>query len=86
MSVAREAVVAGLRAYLRTIQKPNMPIDRVSDSDGLVASGLIDSLAIVQIVMYLETSYGIEFAESGIDPERLASIDSITDLVMERHS
>ena len=86
MSIAREDVIAGLRAYLRTIQKPNMPLDRVTDTDGLVASGLIDSLAIVQIVTYLESTYGIDFTETGIDPERLASIHSITDLVMEGHA
>jgi acyl carrier protein len=52
-------------------------------NDGLVSSGLIDSLAIVQIVVYLESTYGIDFAAGGFDPERLATITSILDLIEE---
>ena len=86
MSAGREEIAADLRAFLVTIQKPNKPIASIAETDGLVASGLIDSLAIVQIVVYLESSHGIDFAASGIDPERLASIASITDLIMERRA
>ena len=86
MSAARAEVIAGLRRIVATIQKPNKPIDGIADSDGLVAAGLIDSLAIVQIVMHLESTYGIDFASTGIDPEQLASFDSIADLVMERRT
>jgi acyl carrier protein len=67
--------------FLRTIQKPNMPIDSLGRNENLVASGLIDSLAIIQIVVYLENAYGIDFTTSGIDPERLATIDNILDLI-----
>lgn len=86
MSAGRAEVAAGLKAFLATIQKPNRPIAEIAETDGLVASGLIDSLAVVQIVMYLESAHGIDFAASGIDPERLASIASITDLIMERRA
>lgn len=84
MRDGRDEIVTGLKAFLRTIQKPNRPVESIEETDGLVTSGLIDSLAIVQIVMYLESTYGIDFAASGVDPERLASIASITDLVLER--
>jgi acyl carrier protein len=46
-----------------------------------VASGLIDSLAILQIVTYLESTYEIDFAGRGIDPEQLGSIGGILDLI-----
>jgi acyl carrier protein len=48
-----------------------------------VASGLVDSLAIMQIVVYLEEQYGIDFAASGFDPDRLATMASIVDLIVE---
>ena len=48
-----------------------------------MASGLIDSLALVQIVVYLEDTYGIDFGERGFDPDRLASTASILDLIEE---
>ncbi len=83
MSNARQQRLDDLKAFLRTIQKPNRPMDSVGVDDSLVASGLIDSLAMVQIVMYLETIYGIDFAASSIDPERLGSMASILNLLEE---
>ena len=79
----RDQLLADLKQFLRTIQKPGKPIDSVGIDDPLVASGLVDSLAIMQIVVYLEESYGIDFAVSGFDPDRLATMGSIIDLIEE---
>jgi acyl carrier protein len=71
----------GLVRFLRTIQKPDRCVDRLGDQDGLMAVGLIDSLAILQIVLYLEETYGIDFAGAGVDPEQLGTIAGILDLI-----
>jgi len=75
-----------LLRFLRTLQKPGKSVERLGDDEGLVASGLIDSLALVQIVVYLEDTYGIDFSERGFDPDRLASTASILDLIEEVRS
>ena len=67
--------------FLREIQKAGLPVGSLSDSDELVASGLIDSLALLQIVTYLEDAYGIDFSDRGLDPEQLGSIGNILDLI-----
>jgi acyl carrier protein len=67
--------------FLRTIQKPNRSVDRLGDEEGLLAVGLIDSLAILQIVLYLEEIYGIDFSGAGVDPEQFATIGGILDLI-----
>jgi acyl carrier protein len=81
MSSDREQRLQDLVGYLRTIQKPNKPIESVGVDDNLFASGLLDSLAIVQIVLYLEKTYGIDISAGGFDPERLATMASILDLI-----
>ena len=58
--------------FLRTIQRPDYPHAAIDEESGLVESGLIDSLALLQIVTYLEQTYGVDFTERGIDPERFA--------------
>ena len=78
---SREHWLADLRQFLRTIQKPNKPVESVGIDERLVASGLVDSLAIMQIVVYLEERYGIDFAASGFDPDRLATMGSIVELI-----
>ena len=83
MSDSPEQVLDELKAFLRTIQKPNTPVDSVGVDEPLVASGLVDSLAIMQIVVYLEERYGIDFAAGGFDPDRLATMGGIVDLVLQ---
>jgi hypothetical protein len=81
MSGAREERKTNLLAFLGTIQKAGLPITSLGEGERLVASGLIDSLAILQIVTYLETTYDIDFAGRGIDPEQLGSIGGILDVI-----
>jgi len=81
MSEKREQRRQSFIAFLRTIQKAGLPVESLSDSDKLVASGLIDSLAILQIVLYLENTYNINFSSNGFDPEQLGSIGNILDLI-----
>lgn len=71
--------------FLRTIQKPGKAIESVGLDESLVTCGLIDSLAIIEIVMFLERNYGIDFAASGLDPDRLATINGILDVIEEAH-
>ena len=67
--------------FLRTIQRPDYSHAVIDEESGLVESGLIDSLALLQIVTYLEQTYGVDFTERGIDPEDLRSVNSILDLI-----
>jgi len=67
--------------FLRTIQRPDYPHAAIDEESGLVESGLIDSLALLQIVSYLEQNYGVDFSERGIDPEDLRSVRSIIELI-----
>ncbi len=83
MTVDNARLLDELKQFLRGIQKPGKPVESLSLDEHLVNSGLVDSLAIMQIVVYLEENYGIDFAASGFDPERLASMGSIVALIEE---
>ena len=79
--MSREEQKTDLLSFLRSIQKAGPPIETLGEHERLVASGLIDSLAILQIVTYLESTYEIDFAGRGIDTEQLGSIGGILDLI-----
>ncbi len=70
-----------LMRFLRTIQKPDRPLEGLGERTSLVESGLIDSLAVLEIVTYLEDTYGLTFVERGVDPGELSSIGGILDLI-----
>ena len=73
-----------LLAFLEGIRRPEKPISSIRDDDNLVTAGLIDSLAVLEIVMFLETEFSVDFSATGVDPTRLMSIPSILE-VIERH-
>ena len=70
-----------LISFLRTIQRPAFPLQEIDGDLSLVESGLIDSLALLQIITYLEQSYDIDFREKGIDPGELRSVNAILEFV-----
>jgi len=70
-----------LRAFLDGIRRPEKPLDTLGDRDPLVTSGLIDSLAILELIAYLEAEVGIDFSQSGVQPEDLRSVSAILDLI-----
>ena len=55
--------------------------DEVSSSDSLMLSGLLDSLAVIHIVVFLEEQFGIDFSEVYFDQADFDSIDQITNFV-----
>jgi len=75
---------AAILGFLETIRRPEQPLNGIGDDDHLVQSGLIDSLAMLEIVAFLEHEFGLNFHESGVDPERLASINRILELIAEQ--
>jgi acyl carrier protein len=70
-----------LVSFLRTIQRPDFPLQEIDGDLSLVESGLIDSLALLQIITYLEQTYDIDFREKGIDPGELRSVNAILEFV-----
>ncbi len=67
--------------FLRTIQRPDYPLETIDDDMSLTEAGLIDSLAILQIITYLEENCDLDFRETGIDPGELRSVNAILDLL-----
>jgi acyl carrier protein len=55
--------------------------DGFADSDSLVMSGRLDSVDTLDLVLFLEKNYGIDFAERGFDKGDLDSLDSIMALI-----
>lgn len=72
-----------LLAFLETIARPDIPATSVIACEDLVEAGLIDSLAVLQIVTFLEEEFDFDFAASGINPGRLRSVESILKLIEE---
>lgn len=57
----------------------------VAPNDPLLSNGLLDSLAIVKLLNFMEHRFGIEISDSDFEPENFQSLNSLAALVA-RHS
>ncbi|WP_130470322.1 acyl carrier protein [Candidatus Magnetaquicoccus inordinatus] len=82
MKTQRDKIVS----FLQTVLRSSASIDRLQDHDNLVQAGYIDSLAMLEIVAFLEAEFAIDFSESGVNPVDLESIDAMLALIARSHS
>ena len=57
--------------------------DKVEDDESLVISGLLDSLAVMRLVVFMEQTFGINFAEEFFDQDAFDTIDKMVEMVKE---
>jgi len=70
-----------IREYLQNLLRQTGDRNGFADSDSLVMSGLLDSVDTLDLVVFLEEKYGIDFAERGFDKNDLDSLDSVMALI-----
>lgn len=69
-----------LAADLRSFVINNFLLGRqesLNDNDSFLEQGIIDSTGILELVAYLEETYGIEITEAELTPDNLDSINRI---------
>lgn len=70
-----------LKAFLQELLADYGKETDFGDDDLLVTSGLLDSLAVLRMVVFLEEEFGIDLAERGFDQNDFDSLSNIMRLV-----
>lgn len=74
---------ATLRDFLTGSLADRGDVAPLTDDSSLFLSGRLDSLAMTNLVMHLESSFGIDFAAINFDVDLVDSINQISRLVAE---
>lgn len=77
---------ADIREFVHNLLVTNGDAEPLSDHDSLFFSGRLQSIDAVEIVVFLEENFGINFAEIGFDREQIDSVDTITVLTQAASS
>jgi len=77
----REKRKKDLIRFLGTVQQLDDSIEGLDENANLVARGLVDSLTKLELIVYLEETYGIDAVDGGFDPDDLNSFAGILDLI-----
>jgi len=78
-----EDIRAAIREYL-TGSGPGRPPESVGDSTPLACYGVLDSIAALELVSFLEMRFAVEFTARDLDRRRLETIEQLEALVTEK--
>lgn len=70
-----------IREFVRNLLIKNGDTESLADQDSLLLSGRLQSIDAVEIVVFLEENFAIDFANIGFDREQIDSIEAINALV-----
>lgn len=74
-------IKSAVKNYILKEFLPGEDPDELTDDTPLISGGVLDSIATVKLVMFLEETYGIRLAAHEADREHLDTLDLIAELV-----
>jgi acyl carrier protein len=79
-------VTTEIRAYIVERFLFGQQSDRLTNSSSFMDMHLVDSTGILEVVMFLESRYGIKVTDEEMIPEHLDSIDRIAAFVRRKQA
>ena len=76
-------VRSGVRRFILEHFLVGEPPASLQDSTSILTTGIVSSLATLELVAFLEDEYGVTLRQDDLSPDRLDSIDRIVSLVQE---
>ena len=85
MNLHRDEIKAALRANVTELARAlDMDASGITDDDILPATGLLDSNAILELVVWFETAYDFPIKQEEINIDNLGSINAMADFLLSR--
>jgi len=76
-----DAIGQTVKEFILDAFLPGEDPRELTESTPLITSGILDSLATLELVSFLERQYGIELQAHEVDASRLGTLDAIARLV-----
>ncbi len=65
------------------LHQQGIPTSRLSSTLHLIDSGLMDSLQLLEFIALIQDDCGVTFDLFDVDPEQLATLEGLNDLLMD---
>jgi acyl carrier protein len=79
-----EQIRSTIRSYLLEQFLPDATEASLAGDTPLVSSGVLDSLATLQVVSFLEDSFGIKVKARDVSVDNMDTVDTMVRFVLER--
>jgi acyl carrier protein len=85
MTLDRDTVKAAIRAKVVALARTLGVQDATLDDDDIIpASGLLDSAAVLELVVWFEQTYDLPLKQDEINIDNLGSINAMADFLLAR--
>lgn len=85
MTLEREAVKAAIRAQVVALaRRLGVDASGIADDDIIPATGLLDSGAILELVVWYEQAFDFPLQQEEINIDNLGSIDAMAEFLLAR--
>lgn len=78
------AIKDKIRAFVLTDLLKNKNTDDVTDDSPLITGGLIDSILTMQLVVFLEKTFSVEYEAHEVDRDNFDTINIITSFLLKK--
>lgn len=76
--------IQALREYFKT--ELSADVETIKDDDSLLERGILDSMAIVKLIAFLEERFGVAMTDEEFDPDNFETLAAIQSLVDSKKS
>lgn len=79
--INQENVVSDIRGFLgQFVSDPDVPVDQ-----DLFGSGLVNSLFAMQLVLHIESEYGLSISNEDLDFDNFKSLEAIAEFIERKN-
>jgi acyl carrier protein len=79
-----DAVKSRIKAFIMDEFLPGEDPDELTDDTPLISGGILDSIATLQLVMFIEQTYGVAFEPHEVDKDNLDTLNRLMSLLMSK--
>ena len=79
-----QEIIEDIRQYIIEKYLPGEDPKALTPTTPLISSGILNSLATLDLVSFLENRYGVEFESHDLDQGRLGTLTTIAELVQSK--
>jgi acyl carrier protein len=79
-------IMQTVKHYILTTFLPGEDPQSLTETTPLITSGILDSLATLDLVAFLEAQYGLEFEANEVDVSRLGTLTDIARIVEDKRA
>ncbi|MBL6749305.1 MAG: acyl carrier protein [Nevskia sp.] len=74
------------REQIRSFISDTFFVDEFADGDSFLKNGIIDSMGMLELVVFLEKTFGIAIVDVELVPENLDSVDNLAGFIERKRA